>query len=70
MREIVEKAKELNPRFNELSTQKQFEFIKRNINKDVIKEELVWYYDSFFGTPYDTTILIRKHENRNKFKKV
>lgn len=57
---IIEKAKSLNKHFDDLSTEEQFKFIIRHINKDVIMEELVWYYDSKFGSPYDSSTLINK----------
>lgn len=46
--------------FDRLTTQKQWEFIIEYVNENVLKQELEWYYDSFFGCPYDNQTLIRK----------
>lgn len=53
MENIIKICKEINPEFDELTTQEQFEFIVNHVNSDVIKEDLVFYYESkFFGWPY------------------
>jgi len=67
--ETIKLAKAINPNFDIISTQQQFEFIKKRINADIIKEELEWYYDSKFGCPYDSLTLIHKvNANTNQFK--
>ena len=52
MEEIINKAKQLNPDFDKLSTSSQLEFINKYIDKKVIAEDLEFYYDSFFEMPY------------------
>ncbi len=64
---IINKAKRLNASFDKLSTQRQFEFIVKYVDKNVIMQELIWYYDEQFGCPYETDILIRK-SNANRIK--
>jgi hypothetical protein len=46
MKKVIEKARLLNPNFDELTVQQQYEFIKGNINRNIIPEELAYYYNS------------------------
>lgn len=60
MEKIIKKARLLNKDFDNLTVQQQYEFIKSYINKNIIPEELVWYYDSLWGCPYDNLTLQTK----------
>lgn len=51
---IIEEAKLRNSNFTNMSTQQQYEFIQREIDPYLMKEELEFYYDSKFGWPYDS----------------
>ena len=46
MEEVIKKAKKLNSDFDKLTIQQQYEFIKGNISRDIIPEDLALYYDN------------------------
>ncbi|MCK9429326.1 MAG: hypothetical protein M0R17_04930 [Candidatus Omnitrophica bacterium] len=48
---IINDAVRLNPNFPNLTTQQQYEYIQRNLEPELIKEELEFYYDSKFEKP-------------------
>jgi hypothetical protein len=60
MDEIIKKAIGMEPTFMKWTVQQQFDFIKGNIDNNLIPEELEWYYDSQWGCPYEEDILKRK----------
>jgi hypothetical protein len=53
-KEIIDRARMLEPNFDDMTTQRQYEFIVNNVDKGMIKEELIFYYDSKFGWPYNS----------------
>jgi hypothetical protein len=57
--QIIANAMRLNPNFVNLTTQQQYEYLKLNLDKDLMKEELEFYYDSKFGWPYDSKEFIK-----------
>lgn len=46
--QIIANAIRLNPQFVEMTTQEQYDWIHNNLDQELIKEELVHYYDSKF----------------------
>lgn len=51
---MIANAIRLNPDFPNMTTQKQYEFLKYNLEPELLKEELEFYYDSKFGYPLNS----------------
>ncbi|MCP4255037.1 MAG: hypothetical protein GY775_16845 [Candidatus Scalindua sp.] len=49
----MEQAQVLNPNFKEWTPQQQFQFIKNEINPNIIPQEITWYYDRQWGCPLE-----------------
>jgi len=57
--QVVERARLINPNFDNMSPQQQYEFINQNVDNSFIQEELEFYYDMKFGWPYDSKEFIK-----------
>jgi hypothetical protein len=56
---IIEQARLLNPDFDNMFPQQQYEFINQYVDNSFIKEDLEFYYDWKFGWPYDSKEFIK-----------
>jgi len=56
---VIEEARLLNPDFDNLSPQEQYEFINTYVDNSFIPEELQFYYDWKFGWPYDSKEFVK-----------